>query len=192
MLTIALIRPGESEYDQQGRVQGNLDIPLSENGQKQIDRIAGELQGEELEVVYAPATEPAWTTAQRLAAAWQVKAKELDDMASLDCGLWQGLLVDEVKRKQPKVFRQWQENPAAVCPPEGETLADAQQRVEHCLQRLKRKHKGGRIGLVLPEPLASLALAHFQPNEIRDIWRPCAERPAWEWIGNSQPAAVQQ
>ena len=38
-------------------------------------------------------------------------------------GLWQGMIIDEVKRKQPKVYKQWQEHPENVCPPEGEMLA---------------------------------------------------------------------
>ena len=33
-----------------------------------------------------------------------------------------GMLVEEVKQKQPRVYRQWLEHPETVCPPEGETV----------------------------------------------------------------------
>ena len=36
------------------------------------------------------------------------------------------MLIDDVKRKQPKVYRQWQEQPEIICPPEGEMLSEAQ------------------------------------------------------------------
>lgn len=190
MLTIALIRPGESEYDSQGRVQGNLDVPLSTDGQRQLERVALELGGAELELIYGPDCEPAWESTQRLASMLDIKAKQLADMQNINLGLWQGLLFDEVKRKHPKVYRQWQENPASICPPEGETVQEAQQRVQTCLTKLLKKHKQGRIGLVLPEPLATLTRAHLVHGEIGDLWRTGEDRPAWEWIEPSPASAL--
>ncbi len=192
MLTIALIRPGESEYDSQGRVQGNLDVPLSIEGQRQVERVALELGGAELEMIYGPDCEPAWETTQRLAGLLGVKAKSIADMQNLDHGLWQGLLIDDVKRKHPKVYRQWQENPASVCPPEGETLQEAQDRVQACLAKLLKKHKQGRIGLVMPEPLASLVRAHFGQLALGDLWHAGSDRPAWEWIEARPASAIER
>ena len=37
MFKILLIRPGVTEYDQQGRVQGTLDIPLCEDGRREVE-----------------------------------------------------------------------------------------------------------------------------------------------------------
>lgn len=190
MLTIALVRPGKSEYDCQGRVQGNLDIPLSIEGSQQVEQIAADLRTAGLEVIYGAPCEPAWETTQRLAAQLGLRSKQLDDMQNLNHGLWQGLLIDEVKRKHPKVYRQWQENPTSVCPPEGETLSEAGQRVQANLNRLLKKHKEGRIGLVLPEPLASLVRAYFGQSDLGDLWHAGADRPAWEWIEARAPAAV--
>ena len=36
MVQIALIRPGTTDYDLQGRIQGRLDIPLNQQGQEQV------------------------------------------------------------------------------------------------------------------------------------------------------------
>ena len=66
------------------------------------------------------------------------------------------MLIEDVKRKQPKVFRQWQEQPEIVCPPEGEMLSEAHERVQAALTKMLKKHKEGTIALVIPEPLASL------------------------------------
>ncbi len=43
-------------------------------------------------------------------------------MQNLNLGLWQGMQVAEVRHKQPKVYRQWQEQPENVCPPDGEMI----------------------------------------------------------------------
>ena len=36
MLKILLIRPGVTDFDEQGRIKGTLDIPLNENGTAQV------------------------------------------------------------------------------------------------------------------------------------------------------------
>ena len=83
--------------------------------------------------------------------------KTLDKLQNLDHGLWQGMLVSDVKTKQPKVYRQWQEQPETVCPPQGETLCTAKQRVQAALAKLLKKHKAdGLVAIVVPEPLASV------------------------------------
>lgn len=169
MLTIALILPGSTDYDTQGRIQGSLNIPLNEEGLEEVRKLADELKGCPLEVLYTAAdSEPAGETASTLAAALDVKLKKLDKMQNINYGLWQGMLFDEVKHKQPKVFRQWQEQPESICPPDGETLAVARERVQAAIARLLKKHKSGRIGLVVAEPVATLVRQCLRVGENGD------------------------
>jgi phosphoserine phosphatase len=81
------------------------------------------------------------------------------------------MLIDDVRRKQPRVYRQWQEQPETVCPPEGEMLADAEGRVRAALAKLVKKHKEGTIGLVVPEPLASLVRCCITREDLGDLWK---------------------
>jgi phosphoserine phosphatase len=79
--------------------------------------------------------------------------------------------VDEIRHKHPKVFRQWQEQPENICPPEGEMLCDARGRIKTALTKLVRKQKVGTIGLVLPEPLASLAESFLTGCRLGELWK---------------------
>ena len=49
MLRIILIRPGSTDYDQEGRIQGTLDIPLNERGSAEVARVIEELRHEEID-----------------------------------------------------------------------------------------------------------------------------------------------
>lgn len=182
MVRIVLIRPGATEYDRQGRIQGVLDVPLNQEGADEASRIAAELREMGIELLYSSDCEHALQTAAAVAAALGIKSKRLENMHNLDHGLWQGMLVEEVKRKQPKVYRQWQEQPASICPPGGEMLGDAQSRVRTVLLKLLKKHKDGVFGLVVPEPLASLVRASLERSEVGDLWRAGAEHGTWELI----------
>jgi broad specificity phosphatase PhoE len=192
MLRIVLIRPGSTDFDEQGRIKGSLDMPLSENGSFQASRTAGELRDSLIEVIYTAPCQSAVQTAETLAERLRVKSKRLDTLRNLDHGLWHGKLIEEVRQTQPKVYRLWQDNPEFVCPPEGETLASARLRVEKALKRLLRRHKRGVIAIVAPEPLASIARGWLSQSAVKDLWKSECDSGAWEVIdlGAPQETAV--
>ena len=180
MLRIVLIRPGSTDYDEQDRIQGALDIPLSAGGVTEVSRIVEELRDKQIELIYAPSYEPARQTARTLAEGLGIKQKRIERMQNLDHGLWQGMCVSDVRRKQPKVYRQWQEQPENVCPPDGEMLSQAQERVRAAMSKLLRRHKEGVIALVLPEPLASLVRHFIKQDELGDLWKAIGGHGCWE------------
>lgn len=191
MFQILLIRPGCTEYDQQGRVQGTLDIPLCEDGRQEVEALIHELGAQPIAAIYASPCQSAQQTAKALGAAHDIKVKLLDTLANLDHGLWQGMLVEDVKTKQPKVYRQWLEQPETVCPPQGETIAAAKQRVQATLNKLLKKHRADEVvALVAPEPLASVVRHVLRKDELGDLWHSAEVASKWELIaaGENVPA----
>lgn len=191
MLTLLLVRPGATEYDQQGRIQGTLDIPLCEDGRQQTRESLDDLVAAKPEIVYTSPCQAAQQTGELVAEAAGVKCKPLDKLTNLDHGLWQGMLVEEVRTKQPKVYRQWQESPQTVCPPDGEPLSNAKARVTEAIRKLQKKHKeGGVITLVTPEPLASVVRHVLRQDELTDLWQGSERCGAWEAIEVSDEQPV--
>jgi probable phosphoglycerate mutase len=183
MFKILLIRPGVTEYDQQGRIQGTLDIPLCEDGRRQVEAMIADLRAQPIKAIYTSPSQAAEQTAAALGEALDVKVKTLDSLQNLDHGLWQGMLVKDVKTKQPKVYRQWQEQPATVCPPQGESVGDAEQRLQGAVAKLVKKYKSeGLVAVVLPEPLASLLRHVLRHDELGDLWTCRNGNTPWEII----------
>jgi broad specificity phosphatase PhoE len=171
MLRLVLIRPGSTDYDVQQRIQGSLDIPLNEQGTAEAVQTAEQLRDKEIETIYAPVSQPAMQTAEIIAKALGIKLKKIERLQNFNQGLWQGMLVEDVHHKQPKVYRQWQEQPENVCPPEGEMLSAADDRVRAAVMKLLKRHKQGVIGLVVPEPLLSLVRRFIGHGELGDLWK---------------------
>jgi probable phosphoglycerate mutase len=171
MLQMVLIRPGSTDYDVQQRIQGSLDIPLNEQGIAEAAQTVELLRDRGLEVLYAPISQPARQTAEIIAKALGIKLKKIERLVNHRQGLWEGMLVEDVRHKQPKVYRQWQEQPENVCPPEGEMLGQADERVRSALLKLWKRRKKGVSGLVLPEPLLSLARRFITHGELGDLWK---------------------
>src|SRR5262245_18620306 len=143
MVQFLIVRPGSTDFDEQGRIKGTLDIPLSEVGTLQVSRIVAELHDTPIAQLDSSPCRSAEQTAQALAADHKLKVKTLGELQNLDHGLWHGKLIDEVKHSQPKVFRQFQDHPETVCPPQGEPISNALERVRATITRLTRKHKTG-------------------------------------------------
>jgi probable phosphoglycerate mutase len=171
MVQLILIRPGLTEYDEQSRIQGTLDIPLCDAGRKQAAAAAETIRPYLPKALYSSPGSSAEETADLVGQALDLKPKTLDQLQNVNLGLWQGLLVEEIRRKQPKVYKQWQEHPETVLPPEGETLAQVNERAEEVLTKLGRKHRSGAIALIAAEPLASVIRQRVEANEIGDLWR---------------------
>jgi broad specificity phosphatase PhoE len=182
MVKFVLIRPGATDYNAQGRIQGTLDVPLSAAGNAEIDSLLAELAQLQMKALYFAPCQAAAETAKKIALATKLKPKKIDALANLNHGLWQGMLVDEVKRKHPKIYRQWQEHPDSICPPEGETLDSARDRLQPAMQKLVKRHKSGAIGLVVPEPLVSLIAEFLEHAEVGDLWKASANTGSWDVI----------
>ena len=182
MVQIILIRPATTEFDEQRRILGNLNVPLSPQGSEDVRDLAAELGNMSLRKIYHGPGQSSRETAEGIAELLAVKRKQLDGLHNLDQGLWQGKCIDEVKTNQPKVYRRWQDFPDSICPPEGETLAAARARMQAAVAKIIKKSKGDVCALVVPEPLASLVHCHLTGGQLCDSWQPVAQPATWEVI----------
>jgi probable phosphoglycerate mutase len=190
MLQIVLIRPGSTDYDVQDRIQGTLDIPLNDQGVAEVAQTIEQLRDKSIEIVYAPVSQPSLQTALAISKALDIKLKKLDKLQSLNMGLWQGMLVEDVRHKQPKVYRQWQEQPELICPPEGEMLSEADERVHAALTKIVKRHRDGVIAIVVPEPLLSLARRFITHGELGDLWKAPSGHGRFEVLSMAAEEAV--
>lgn len=172
---LVVIRSGATDYDRQGRIRGTLDIPLCEEGIADAARAAAAIavvsgKQEPIAALYSSSAACAVETASIVGRALGLRPRTAAEFENLDQGLWQGMLVDDLRRKQPRLYRQWQENPWSVSPPEGELLEEACGRVEDALVKLLKRHAGGRIALVVPPPLDQIVRWLVAGESIDDLW----------------------
>lgn len=154
MTEVVLIRPGYTDFDEQNRIQGSLDLPLNPRGRAQVDHLVDQLRDVNLDVIYSAPCEPARSTAEAIGTSLGIPVKEKEGLRNLNQGLWQGLQIDDIRRKFPKVYKQLHESPETICPPQGETVPEAVARVEKVLAKpMKRK---AMFAVVASEPLATL------------------------------------
>ncbi len=167
MATIVLIRPGQTDYDDQSRLLGSLEMPLNDAGVVEVQQIVQHLEqnGVQLEAIYTSPVDPASSTAHAIAEAHKgVKVKEVEELRNVDQGLWQGLPESDVRKRYPQFFRNGRQKPQTISPPEGETLGDACERISKVLNKAIRKYSV--FAVVAPDPIGSVIRCAFQERGI--------------------------
>ncbi|MEM9701822.1 MAG: histidine phosphatase family protein [Planctomycetota bacterium] len=154
MTEVAVIRPGCTDYDAQSRIAGRLDLPLNPEGEAQNADLIDSLRGLHLSYVLRGAGGNVAETAEEIGERLDLPVKVSDNLCNLDQGLWEGLTVEDVLRRYPKLARRWHDEPESVCPPDGESVGEALDRVRRAL--FKPLKKGRTFGVVAADPLATL------------------------------------
>ena len=189
-LNFLLVRAGSTDLDDQGRITGSLDMPLSDSGEKEARETAVQLDPFEIDAIFSASCLAAQQTAQQLSRNGEIRVRVEESLVNLNHGLWHGKCLDELKVTQPRLYRQWQENPESICPPGGETIEDVRSRVKSVLKRICRKYKVGTVAIVAPDPLFSIIRSEIDDSDIRDLLLNKSEVDRWEEIELDNRSAV--
>lgn len=178
---ILLARSATTDYDEQDRIVGRLDLPINVRGQAELLSIANDWRDARLATIYAAANESARMSATVVGKQLGVKCRVLPDLANLDFGLWQGLTVDDVRRKHPKLYKQWEECPLGICPPAGETVEQVFERLPQAARPLLKRRGGSAVAVFAPDPLRLILRAWLTGIDPARLWDQPADK-AWESI----------
>jgi probable phosphoglycerate mutase len=122
---LLLVRHGETEWNRQQQFQGQIDIPLNENGKKQAQQAAEFLKDVQIDsAVTSPLLRPKETAEIILQLHPEVKLQLDDRLKEISHGLWEGKFESEIEQDFPGMLEQWKTVPETVQMPEGENLED--------------------------------------------------------------------
>lgn len=146
--TILLVRHGETDWNADGRIQGQTNSPLNERGRAQARALADELAGDRdsIAAVYSSDLDRARETAEILAARLDLPVVVDPALRERNFGSWEGLMLDELEERWPGAWARWRNGNEG----EGDVedhMALAR-RVRDAIHRLAAAHPGERILVV--------------------------------------------
>ncbi|HUF37950.1 MAG TPA: histidine phosphatase family protein [Anaerolineales bacterium] len=182
MTTLYLIRHGETDWNVEGRYQGQADPPLNARGVAQSGELVEALRGERLDALCSSPLDRAAATARILSQALGIPFTTDDRFMEIHQGDWQTRLRAEIESLYPDEFRLWEQRPWETRPPGGETLQQVRDRVHAGADDLVARHPVSRIGLVthrIPIALLMMRYQDLDPDIIRTLHLP---NVFWEGI----------
>jgi len=174
MALITLIRHGESVWNEERRIQGNQDPPLSERGRRQAALLLERLPAwvpRRAAAVYGSPLRRAAETAERLAELLSAPLTLDPDLREVRLGRWEGLTVAEIQVAFPGQYERWREDPVACPAPGAEPLEAFAARTAAALERMRRAHPAGPLLLVAHGGTVRALLCHTLGLSIRHLFR---------------------
>ena len=190
MTSIVLVPWAKTEWGEAGRLSARTPLPLSENGSREVAEWADALAGRELEAVYCGNDPTSRATAQVLADRAEVRLKVTPGLEEIDVGLWEGLTAEQVESRFPKLFKRWVEDPASICPPNGEPVAEACQRIMESIQQITRKAKGSAMAIVLGPIAFAATRSQLEGGQAARLHQMTADQPIWYRVGDGEELPV--
>jgi probable phosphoglycerate mutase len=146
---IIAVRHGETAWNVDARIQGQLDIHLNDTGRWQARRVGAALASEQLAAVYSSDLGRAHETARAIAEATGVAVVAHTGLRERRFGMFEGKTFDEIHQAWPEHAQNWRKRIPEWEPPEGgESLLHLRERVTRTVSDLAARHCGEQIAVV--------------------------------------------
>ncbi len=168
---IILIRHGETDWNKEGRFQGQIDIPLNDNGKRQAKQASEFLKEINFNKAYSSSMMRPFETAKIILGKNNLKINRIDKLVEISHGLWEGKLENEIKDKWPNLLEDWHNNPESVIMPEGESIKDVALRSIFAWESICKEQADGDTTLVVAhDAVNKTLLCHILGLDFSNIW----------------------
>lgn len=137
-MKLLLVRHGETPWNAEGRYQGQVDIPLSELGERQARSLGRRLQDVRIDRAVSSPLGRAAQTARLALGAERAGMLAFDrELREIGHGDWEGLTTVEIGQRDPQRLQAWRSAPQTVQMPGpgGESLQQVLERSWRALER---------------------------------------------------------
>lgn len=145
---VLAIRHGETAWNVEGRIQGQLDVPLNDTGRWQVHRLALAVADEGVSAIYSSDLLRALETAQAVARGCDRPITTDTGLRERGFGVFEGLSYDEINRRWPSQAERWRKRDPSFGAEGGETLRQFFERGVGAVTRLAALHPGETIAVV--------------------------------------------
>jgi broad specificity phosphatase PhoE len=149
MTRIILIRHGQTAWNKEERIRGQVEVPLDATGLAQAEQTAERVVREWRPVaVYCSPLQRAVQTAQAVARRLDLAVQPTAGFNDMHFGEWQGLAPAEVLRRWPDLAQAWLQSPDTITFPGGESLDGLRERSMAALRVIIARHPQDEVVVV--------------------------------------------
>jgi probable phosphoglycerate mutase len=142
------VRHGETAWNVDTRIQGQLDIALNATGLWQAQRAAQALEDEPIAAIYASDLSRAWQTSLEIARPHRLEVTAEPGLRERAFGHFEGRTFADIDANLPVQARLWRTRDPEFTPEGGESLLTFRDRVTRVAATLAERHPGELVVLV--------------------------------------------
>ncbi|MEH2044870.1 histidine phosphatase family protein [Nostoc sp.] len=171
---LLLVRHGETDWNRQTRFQGQIDVPLNDNGRQQSQQASEFLQEVAIDnACSSTMLRPKETAEIILKQHPNVKLELQDGLREISHGLWEGKLETEIEQEFPGELQRWRLIPTQVQMPEGENLQQVWERSVAAWQSILQAASNNQFKTVLVvahDATNKTLLCHILGLSLENFW----------------------
>ncbi|MBD0311376.1 MAG: histidine phosphatase family protein [Microcoleus sp. T3-bin5] len=168
---LLLVRHGETDWNKAGKFQGQIDVPLNDNGREQSRRAAEFLKDVKLDfAISSSMLRPKETAEIILKYHGGLQLQLRDELREISHGLWEGKFESEIEESYPGLLEEWKTSPETVQMPEGENLQHVWTRAIASWREIVQSVSGTGI-VVAHDAINKAILCHLFGLEPEHFWK---------------------
>jgi broad specificity phosphatase PhoE len=143
-----LVRHGQTDWNLEGRYQGQADVPLNSAGRAQAQALAVELAGKQFEAIYSSDLARARETAAILAAPHGLPVRVDPRLREICQGDWEGMPATEICERYGMQIDPSQPTSPDFRAPGGESVREVADRASEAIQDIRDSYPSGAVLIV--------------------------------------------
>ncbi len=171
-MELHLIRHGQTNWNEERRVQGQSESQLTELGIQQAKTVGEKIRGLSFDKLYCSSSRRTRETADHAFAHHAQKVTYLDSLREIFLGPWEGRLYDEIEEEDPDSFRHFWHEPHAFNVLGAETFYEMQERAMTTIREIASHSSGQRVAIISHGALIKSVLAHVEQLPMEELWKP--------------------
>lgn len=169
MTRLYLVRHGQTTFNAERRIQGQMESQLTEGGERQAIKLHDKLKNVHFSSLYVSPMIRTRKTAELLTEGWGLLPVYRDELKEILMGDWQGMLVSEIEEKFPTELEVFWHHPEDFSRPTCETYAQVRERAALLMEELVKTHPGENVLVVTHGALLKTLYTYFKYQQIHEI-----------------------
>lgn len=181
MTRFCLVRHGQTDWNIEGRYQGQSDVPLNTTGRVQATTLTLKLTGQSFSAIYSSDLKRAKETAEIVAAMLNLPVSVDTRLREINQGDWEGQLAKDIQSQFTELWQEWKETPARIRPPNGESVDEVAHRIYAVLDEISIRYPSGLVLIVSHGLAIATVLCKQQNLKIEQAYKiiPNNAEPNW-------------
>ena len=169
--TFYIVRHGQTNWNILGKTQGHGNSDLTQSGEAQAIELAEAMVNYPIDYIYSSDLGRSVQTAQIVGEKIGVEVQKTISLREMGFGVWEGLLIEEIKKEHANTYNTWRNEPHLVDIPNGETLHIIKERVDSFIKEINEKYDNKHIVLVSHSVTVRVMLLSFLNSGMENIYR---------------------
>lgn len=148
MTRVILVRHCEAFGNYMRVFQGHTDCDISENGQRQLDRLAERFRNISYDVIYSSPLKRALMTAGGVNRYHGLPIHTHSGLIEINGGDWEEEKWDDLPLKYKEAYEHWSAKPWLFSAPHGESMGQVFDRMRETVLSLVKQHEGTTLAVV--------------------------------------------